>query len=93
MDKTHLAMGEICDINDSMTTLLQVSPGVSVRVVSFNGGKKLRAKLIQYGIYPGDRLHLLRVAPLGGPLLVECNMREIALGRGIADKIVVEIVD
>ena len=42
------------------------------------------------GIYPGDQLRLLRKAPLGGPLLVECNEREIALGRGIADKIIVE---
>jgi Fe2+ transport system protein FeoA len=33
----------------------------------------------------------LRIAPLGGPLLVECNDREIALGRGIADKIIVEL--
>ena len=73
-----------------MTTLLQVSPVASVRVVSFNGGKSLRSKLTQHGIHPGDQLRLLRVAPLGGPLLVECNGREIALGRGVADKIIVE---
>jgi ferrous iron transport protein A len=73
-----------------MKTLLQFSPGDSVRVVDFHGGVNLRSKLIQYGIYPGDYLHLLRKAPLGGPLLVECNEREIALGRGIADKIIVE---
>ena len=73
-----------------MTNLLEVSPGISVRVVSFNGGKKLHAKLTQFGIHPGDSLRLLRVAPLGGPLLVECNAREIALGRGVAEKIFVE---
>ena len=27
---------------------------------------------------------------MGGPLLIECNQREIALGRGVADKIIVE---
>jgi ferrous iron transport protein A len=73
-----------------MKTLLQFFPGDSVRVVDFSGGTHLRNKLTQYGIYPGDFLHLLRKAPLGGPLLVECNEREIALGRGIADKIIVE---
>jgi ferrous iron transport protein A len=74
-----------------MKTLLQFSPGDSVRVIDFYGGINLRSKLIQYGIHPGDCLRLLRKAPLGGPLLVECNEREIALGRGVADKIIVEI--
>lgn len=78
------------DINGLMKTLLQFSPGETVRVIDFAGGIHLRSKLIQYGIHPGDCLHLLRKAPLGGPLLVECNQREIALGRGVADKIFAE---
>jgi ferrous iron transport protein A len=78
------------DINDPMKRLLNINPGVSVRVIDFDGGIHLRSKLTQYGIYPGDCLRLLRKAPLGGPLLVECNEREIALGRGVADKIIVE---
>ena len=73
-----------------MQTLLQISPGTTVRVIEFDGGINLRSKLTQFGIYPGDSLRLLRKAPLGGPLLVACNDREIALGRGIADQIIVE---
>lgn len=73
-----------------MKRLLQIHPGTTVRVVDFDGGVNLRSKLTQYGIYPGDYLRLLRKAPMGGPLLVECNEREIALGRGVADKIIVE---
>jgi ferrous iron transport protein A len=83
-------MSAIWDINEPMKRLLQIQPGASVRVIDFDGGVNLRSKLTQYGIYPGDRLRLLRKAPLGGPLLVECNEREIALGRGVADKIIVE---
>jgi len=74
-----------------MKNLLQISPGTSVRVIKFNGGKDLHSKLVQFGIHPGDCLRLLRKAPLGGPLLIECNEREIALGRGVAEKVVVEI--
>lgn len=73
-----------------MKRLLQIHPGTSVRVIDFAGGVNLRSKLTQFGIYPGDTLRLLRKAPMGGPLLVECNEREIALGRGVADKIIVE---
>jgi ferrous iron transport protein A len=91
MDESHLATLDIWDINSLMKTLLQISPGFTVRVIDVEGGKNLRSKLKQYGIYPGDCLRLLRKAPLGGPLLVECNEREIALGRGIADKIIVEL--
>ena len=90
-EESHLAALSICDITKPMKTLLQISPGVSVRIVDFYGGVNLRSKLTQYGIYPGDCLRLLRKAPLGGPILVECNEREIALGRGVADKIIVEI--
>lgn len=73
-----------------MKHLLQISPGATVRVIDFEGGRSLRSKLSQFGIHPGDCLRLLRKAPLGGPILVECNEREIALGRGVAEKIVVE---
>jgi ferrous iron transport protein A len=84
-------MSAIWDINGLMKRLLQIQPGATVRVIDFDGGVNLRSKLTQYGIYPGDYLRLLRKAPLGGPLLVECNEREIALGRGVADKIIVEL--
>lgn len=87
-----MATLDIWDINGLMRRLLQIHPGTSVRVIDFDGGTNLRSKLMQYGIHPGDCLRLLRIAPLGGPLLVECNEREIALGRGVADKIIVEIV-
>jgi ferrous iron transport protein A len=91
MEICHLALMIICDINILMKTLLEISPGITVRVIDFDGGIHLRSKLTQYGLYPGDCLRLLRRAPLGGPLLVECNDREIALGRGVANKIIVEI--
>jgi ferrous iron transport protein A len=70
--------------------LLEVQPGEQVKVTGFEGGKGLQTKLTQHGIYPGDCLRLLRKAPLGGPLLVEVNQRELALGRGVAAKIIVE---
>ena len=85
-----MATHQNCDINDLMIRLLQISPGTSVRVIDFDGGISLRSKLTQYGIHPGDCLRVLRRAPMGGPILVECNQREIALGRGVADKIFVE---
>jgi ferrous iron transport protein A len=71
-----------------MMNLLEVPIGVIVRLNSVEA--RLRSKLMQYGLHIGDQMRVLRSAPLGGPLLVEVNGREIALGRRVAEKIFVE---
>ncbi len=70
--------------------LLQAENGKWMRVVRVEGGRTLQTRLTQHGLYAGDRLRVLRAAPLGGPLLVEVNGREIAIGRGVAQKIFIE---
>jgi ferrous iron transport protein A len=71
-------------------TLLNAPLGQWLKVIALNGGSGLRARLTQYGVFEGDCLRVLRAAPLRGPLLVEVNGREIALGRRVAEKIEVE---
>lgn len=70
--------------------LLDAKIGDRVRVVGFTG-RKMTSKLQQVGLYPGDRLQVLREAPLGGPILVQAGGREMALGRGVAARILVEV--
>jgi ferrous iron transport protein A len=70
-------------------TLLNVPNGKRAQLVSI--GERLSSKLMQYGLHSGDFVRVLRIAPLGGPLLVEVNGREIALGRAVAEKIFVEV--
>jgi ferrous iron transport protein A len=70
-------------------TLLEVPVGKDARLIKANDA--LRTKLKTYGLHVGDCLRVLRVAPMGGPLLVEVNGREIALGRTVAEKIYVEV--
>ena len=72
--------------------LLQAPIGAHVRIHSFTGGKGLDLKLRQYGLFAGDEARLLRLAPFGGPLLIEINGREIALGRGVAAAVQVESI-
>ena len=68
--------------------LLDLPLNVQARLLSFD---EVRAKLNQYGLYVGDLVRVLRIAPMGGPLLVEVNGRELALGRAVAEKIFVEL--
>ena len=71
-----------------MKSLLNVPGGEQARLVSVSD--RLLRKLKQYGLHIGDTLRVLRSAPLGGPLLVEANGRELALGRAVAENLFVE---
>ena len=71
-----------------MKTLLNVPNGGQARLVSVS--ERLLRKLRQYGLHLGDTLRVVRSAPMGGPLLVEVNGRELALGRVIAEHLFVE---
>ena len=61
------------------------------RVTAIEGGHRVRAHLNTLGIHIGDWLTVVERAPFRGPVLVEVNGSRLALGRGIASKIVVEI--
>jgi ferrous iron transport protein A len=71
--------------------LLDVTQDGCAQIKKIAGGRSLKLKLIQLGLHVGDYVHVLRRAPFGGPVLVECNGREVALGRGVAEKIIVEL--
>ncbi|HLO14464.1 MAG TPA: FeoA family protein [Anaerolineales bacterium] len=71
-----------------MKTLLNVPGGEQARLASVSA--RLMRKLRQYGLQVGDDVRVLRRAPLGGPLLIEVNGRELALGRAVAENIFVE---
>ncbi|MCX6067297.1 MAG: FeoA family protein [Chloroflexi bacterium] len=73
--------------------LIDAEQGIWVSVLGFEGNEKFQDRLLQHGLYPGDRARILRAAPLKGPLLVEVSGREIALGRAVANKILVELAE
>lgn len=70
--------------------LIDIEAGKTVKIISIQPGHGIEGKLRQLGINPGDCIQVVRLAPLKGPFLVEVNGRSIALGRGVAAKIMVE---
>ena len=73
--------------------LLAAGSGNKIRLIGFETGSDLEGKLRQLGILPGDLARVLRHAPLGGPVLIEINGREIALGERIASKVLIEEIE
>jgi len=71
-------------------TLDQLSMGANARVVDFVGGSGLYRNLSQMGIHPGDTIVVSGSGAFRGPLLVDIHGIRIALGRGVARRIVVQ---
>ncbi len=71
-------------------TLIDLNEGTATRILSIDGGRNARQQLRELGLFAGDTVRVLRHAAFGGPVLVECRGTQIALGRGIAKKVVVE---
>jgi len=60
------------------------------RIVAIQGGRGLRHNLEQMGIHPGDLISVAGSGVFRGPILVEIHGSRVALGRGVAQRILVE---
>lgn len=66
-----------------------------MRILGVAGGEAVRRRLLALGFHPGDVVELDSAAIMRGPILVRnvASGGRVALGRGIARKIVVEAAD
>ncbi len=72
-------------------TLDQVNKGQIFQIVSIPD-KHVSAQAIRLGIYEGARLTCVYKFP-AGPVIIQNGMQEIAIGRGLAKKIQVQLLD
>ena len=72
------------------TTLDQIYENKKAKVIDIEGGAGIRQRLSQMGIHPGDIITILRYGALRGPILIEIHGSQVALGRGIASRVIVE---
>jgi len=70
-----------------------MTDGQSARVIRFaEGDRAYRQKLIQMGMARGTVFTLVRKAPLGDPVEVNCKGVLLTLRRGESDGVEVEVV-
>ncbi len=74
-------------VNDKMP-LTMISPGERVTLVEVTAGHGARHRLTELGLIPGVELSV--VQDDGGPLLLAVHDSRLALGRGMAHKIMVK---
>ncbi len=73
-------------------TLAQADEGQRVMIKSLEGGFGFKRRLLSLGIRPDQKVRVLKSAAFGGPLLVEVEGSEVAIGRGAADKVEIELL-
>lgn len=61
------------------------------RVVDIQGGKSFQNRLMSQGIYPGCEIIKLSQFMLRGPIAMKIGRTVLALGHGMAKKIIVEL--
>ena len=63
-----------------------------VEVVQITSGRQAQRTLASLSIRQGDTLWVRRVAPFAGPVLIESGGTKVAIGRGMAQKILVRVL-
>lgn len=78
--------------NYSGIPLSDLAPGQEAQVQGIVGpGRAVRLRLAALGVRPGARVRVLGHGPGRGPLLIEVDGTRLALGRGLARRILVTI--
>ena len=70
-------------------TLDSLRAGDRARILEIRGGRGLQRRLAHMGIQPGDVVTMSRSGFLRGPVLVEVHGFRVALGRGVARRVIV----
>ncbi len=70
-------------------TLDRVKMETPVEVERITGGWGIRQRFCQMGLQRGVRIRVKRSAIMNGPIIVEIQGVDVALGRGMARKVIV----
>ena len=74
-----------------MTNITRLNIGQSGKIVKVEGEARLTKRLQALGCIPGTVLELVRIAPLGDPLVVSFRGFNLAIRKKDASSIFVEI--
>ena len=69
--------------------LAMARPGEVVAVIGVRAGWGLQRRLADLGLTPGIRIRVIN-SQMSGPVLIDLRGSRIALGRGVAQKIIVK---
>ena len=74
-----------------LVTLRQMHSGQSGKVVQVQGGMGLANRLSALGVRPGKKITKVSSMLMRGPVTIQSGNTRMAIGFGMANKIIVEI--
>jgi DtxR family Mn-dependent transcriptional regulator len=86
-----------CDIEGEdasqklLTELSNLKPGEKATVAFVRGGRRACQRLLDMGLTIGTVIEVVNAAPFKGPLEINVRGTNLALGRGLAGKVFVEL--
>jgi ferrous iron transport protein A len=73
-------------------SICQLRPGQSGRVIEILGGHGIAERLNSMGIRPDKNITKVSSAFMKGPVTVSVDRCQIAIGYGMAQKVMVEVI-
>lgn len=71
--------------------LSSVNAGADVRLLEVDAGRDFKARLAALGLLPGSSCHVVANRKFG-PLVLRIKDSRVVLGRGMVDKVLVEVI-
>jgi len=88
----NILSGDDVIVKAQIVTLASLKAGESGIVHDFRGGERLRKKLDSLGIRKGKNIKKVSDMVLRGPITIQINnSSRVAIGRGMAEKIMVKV--
>ncbi len=72
--------------------LSELKTGQNARIRKLSCSGSLKSKLIEMGVLNGERIQMVRIAPLGDPVEVLIKQYKLSLRKKDAEGITVEVV-
>ena len=73
--------------------LAELRPGEIAEIIALNGGDEFQSRLRAMGLAEGQTVRKLSRIRWGGPIVLLVNRAQVAVGRGMARKIVIRVKD
>jgi ferrous iron transport protein A len=70
-------------------SVIDLAPGEEGEIIALAGGQGLQARLRALGLAEGQRVRNVSRIGWGGPIILSVNRAQVAIGRGMARRILV----
>ncbi|NWF87769.1 metal-dependent transcriptional regulator [Candidatus Bathyarchaeota archaeon] len=82
---------EVGKRKENLVALSALKKGQMGKIFFIRGGRNMLQRLLDMGLTPGTRISVIQAAPFEGPVEILVRGSKLALGRGIASKVFVDI--